>query len=59
MFTLTDVRQAMLNWNRFATACILVAAVLIKAGVPLLAILLGLTAGALLNWQLRPRAVTK
>jgi len=48
-------RQSMMNWNRFVTACILVAALLAKVGVPLLEIAVGLGAAALVNWQIRPR----
>ena len=55
MFTLLAFRQAMMNWNRFITASILAAALLLKFGVPLPAILVGLGAAALVNWQLRPR----
>jgi hypothetical protein len=56
MSTLLYFRQAMTNWNRFATACILAAALLLKVGVPLPAILLGLGAAALVNWRMRPRS---
>jgi len=55
MSTLLVFRQAMMNWNRFFTACILAAALLVKFGVPLPAILFGLGAAALVNWQIRPR----
>ena len=55
MFTLLAFRQAMMNWNRFVTACILAAALLLKFGVPMPAILLGLGTAALVNWQIRPR----
>lgn len=55
MTSLPVFRQAMMNWNRFVTACILAAALLLKFGVPLQAILLGLAGAAVLNWQLRPR----
>ena len=55
MSTLLFFRQAMTNWNRFATASILAAALLLKVGVPLPAILVGLGAAALVNWQMRPR----
>ena len=55
MLTMSAVRQAMMNWNRFVTAGILVTAVLLKAGVPLMAVLLGVASAAFLNWQLRPR----
>jgi hypothetical protein len=55
MSTLLVFRQAMMNWNRFVTACILAAALLLKFGVPLPAILIGLSAAALVNWQIRPR----
>jgi hypothetical protein len=56
MSTLLYFRQAMTNWNRFATACILAVALLLKVGVPLPAILLGLGAAALANWRMRPRS---
>lgn len=55
MSTLLVFRHAMMNWNRFVTACILAAALLLKFGVPVPAILLGLGAAALVNWQIRPR----
>ena len=55
MSTLLFFRHAMTNWNRFVTACCLVGALLLKAGVPLFAVLLGLGAAALVNWQIRPR----
>lgn len=55
MATLLFFRQAMTNWNRFVTACFLAGALLLKSGVPLLTILLGLGAAALVNWQIRPR----
>ena len=55
MSTLLVFRQAMMNWNRFVTASILAAALLLKVGVPGPAILLGLGVGALVNWQIRPR----
>ena len=45
----------MMNWNRFVTACILVGALLLKAGVPLVTVVLGLAGAALVNWQLRPK----
>jgi hypothetical protein len=56
MSTLLVFRQAMMNWNRFVTACILAAALLLKFGVPVPAILVGLGAAALVNWQMRPRS---
>ena len=55
MSTLLYFPHAMTNWNRFITACILVGALLLKAGVALPAVLLGLGGAAVLNWQLRPR----
>ena len=55
MSALDRFRQSMMNWNRFVTACILVAALLVKVGVPFLEIAVGLGAAALLNWQIRPR----
>jgi len=55
MSTLLMFRQAMMNWNRFVTACILAAALLLKFGVPMPAVLLGLGAAALVNLQMRPR----
>ena len=55
MSTFLYFRHAMMNWNRFVTACILVGALLLKSGVPLLAVLLGLGAAALVNRQTRPR----
>ena len=55
MSTLLVFRQAMMNWNRFVTACILAGALLLKIGVPMPAVLLGLGAAALVNWQIRPR----
>jgi hypothetical protein len=55
MSTLLVFRQAMTNWNRFFTASILAGALLLKVGVPLPAILLGLGTAALVNWQARPR----
>lgn len=57
MSALLVFRQSMMNWNRFVTASILVAGLLLKVGVPLFAVLLGLGAAALLNWQIRPRGV--
>ena len=54
MSTLFMFQQAM-TWNRFVTACILAAASLLKFGVPMPAVLLGLGAAALVNWQMRPR----
>ena len=56
MSTLLDFRHAMMNWNRFITACIVVGALLLKAGVPLVTVVLGLGAAAFVNWQLRPRS---
>jgi hypothetical protein len=55
MSTLLYFRHAMMNWNRFVTACIVVGALLLKAGVPLVTVVLGLGAAALVNWQMRPR----
>ena len=55
MSTLLVFRQAMMNWNRFVTASVLVAALLLKFGVPIPALLFGLGAAALVNWQIRPR----
>lgn len=55
MSTLLVFRQAMTNWNRFITACILAGALLLKFAVPLPAVLLGLGTAALVNWQVRPR----
>jgi len=46
----------MMNWNRFVTACIMAGALLLKFGVPLPAVLLGLGAAALVNWHMRPRS---
>ena len=56
MSTLLPFRQAMMNWNRFITACIMAGALLLKFGVPLPTVLLGLGAAALVNWQMRPRS---
>ena len=56
MSTFLYFRHAMMNWNRFVTACILAGALLMKAGVPLVTVLLGLGAAALVNWQMRPRS---
>jgi hypothetical protein len=56
MSTLLYFRQAMTNWNRFATASILAGALLLKAGVPLVTVVLGLGAAAVVNWQMRPRS---
>ena len=56
MSTFLYFRHAMTNWNRFVTACILAGALLMKVGVPLVTVLLGLGAAALVNWQLRPRS---
>ena len=53
MSTLLYFRHAMMNWNRFVTACILAGALLLKAGVPLVTVVLGLGAAALVNWQMR------
>ncbi len=55
MSTWLFFRHAMTNWNRFITACFLAGALLLKAGVPLSAVLVGLTAAALVNRQIRPR----
>lgn len=55
MSTVLVFRQAMANWNRFVTACFLVGALLLKSGVPLVAVLVGLGAAAVVNWQIRPR----
>lgn len=55
MSTRLMFRQAMMNWNRFVTACILAAALLLKFGVPMPAVLLGLGAAALVNWQMHAR----
>jgi hypothetical protein len=56
MSTFLYFRHAMLNWTRFVTACILAGALLLKAGVPLVTVVLGLGAAALVNWQMRPRS---
>ena len=56
MSALFVFRQAMMNWNRFVTACIMAGALLLKFGVPLPTVLLGLGAAALVNRQLRPRS---
>ena len=48
-------RQAMMNWNRFLTACVIAGALLMKYGVPVTTILFGLAGAALVNWQMRPR----
>ena len=55
MSTQLVFRHAMMNWNRFVTACIMAGALLLKFGVPLSTVLLGLGAAALVNWQIRPR----
>jgi len=55
MSALLVFRHAMMNWNRFVTASILAAGLLVKVGVPTPAILLGLGVAALLNRQLRQR----
>ena len=55
MSTLLYFRQAMTNWNRFVMACFLVGALLMKVGVPLVAVVLGLGAAALVNWRISPR----
>ena len=55
MSTFLYFRHAMMNWNRFVTACILAGALLLKAGVPLVTVVLGLAAAALVNWQMRPK----
>jgi hypothetical protein len=57
MSTQLVFRHAMMNWNRFVTACIMAGALLLKFGVPLPAVLLGLGAAALVNWHMRPRSV--
>ena len=56
MSSLIVFRQSMMNWNRFVTACIMAGALLLKFGVPLPTVLLGLGAAALVNRQLRPRS---
>ena len=56
MSSLIVFRHAMMNWNRFVTACIMAGALLLKFGVPLATVLLGLGAAALVNWQMRPRS---
>ena len=56
MSTQLVFRHAMMNWNRFVTACIMAGALLLKFGVPLPAVLLGLGAAALVNWRMRPRS---
>ena len=56
MSTQLVFRHAMMNWNRFVTAGILVAALLLKLGAPIPAILLGLGVAALANWRMRPRS---
>ena len=56
MSTQLVFRHAMMNWNRFITACIMAGALLLKFGVPLPAVLLGLGAAALVNWHMRPRS---
>jgi hypothetical protein len=53
MITWSNVRLLMLNWNRLVTAGIVTAGVLLKVGVPLLAVALGLASVALVNWWLR------
>ena len=57
MSSLIIFRQAMMNWNRFITACIMAGALLLKFGVPLPTVLFGLGAAALVNWHMRPRSV--
>ena len=56
MSTQLVFRHAMMNWNRFVTASIMAGALLLKFGVPLTTVLLGLGAAALVNWYLRPRS---
>ena len=56
MSSLIVFRQSMMNWNRFVTACIIAGALLLKFGVPLPTVLLGLGAAALVNWHMRPRS---
>ena len=56
MSTQLVFRHAMMNWNRFVTACVMAGALLLKFGVPLPAVLLGLGAAALVNWHMRPRS---
>jgi len=56
MSTQLVFRHAMMNWNRFITACIMAGALLLKFGVPLPTVLLGLGAAALVNWRMRPRS---
>jgi hypothetical protein len=50
MINLQAVRQSMRKWNRFLSACIFVAGLLLKVGAPLEAVLAGLGVAAIANW---------
>jgi hypothetical protein len=50
MVKLLAVRQSMLKWNLFLSACIFVAGLLLKVGAPLESVLVGLGVAAIANW---------
>jgi hypothetical protein len=50
----------MASWKFFIGACILAAGLLIKAGVPIVPVAVGIAAAAILTWRRqRPRADMK
>jgi hypothetical protein len=50
MVNLQAVRQSMLKWNLFLSACIFVAGLSLKVGAPLEAVMIGLGVAAIVNW---------
>ena len=48
---MTAMSVARNNWKYFVGACILAAGLLIKVGVPLVPIAIGIAAAAYLNWK--------
>jgi hypothetical protein len=47
-----------MNWKYFIGSCILAAGLLIKAGAPLVPVLVGLAAAGFFNWKRHRRAAS-
>ena len=46
----------MKNWRLFVGSCILAAGLLLKAGVPLVPLIVGIAGAAFVNWKMQRRA---
>jgi hypothetical protein len=48
-----------MNWRFFAAACILAVGLLLKAGAPVVPVILGVALAAVISWTTRRRAASK